>query len=85
MEVRNFIGGKFVDSISKSNIPVINPANQNVVGHIDEALDDEIDLALLAAKNSFNQRILQDMDTNKKANYLILVLTFVFFIKYLNK
>ncbi len=67
MEVRNFIGGKFVDSISKSNIPVINPANQNVVGQIDEALDEEIDLALLAAKNSFNQRILQDMDASLKS------------------
>ena len=67
MEVRNFIGGKFVDSISKSNIPVINPANQNVVGQIDEALDEEIDLALLAAKNSFNKRILQDMDASLKS------------------
>ena len=67
MEVRNFIGGKFVDSISKSNIPVINPANQNIVGQIDEALDEEIDLALLAAKNSFNQRILQDMDASLKS------------------
>ena len=67
MEVRNFIGGNFVDSISKSNIPVINPANQNVVGQIDEALDEEIDLALLAAKNSFNQRILQDMDASLKS------------------
>ena len=67
MEFRNFIGGKFIDSISKRQIPIINPANQDVVGHIDEALDDEIDEALFAAKKSFNQRILQDMDASLKS------------------
>ena len=45
METRNFINGKFIDSISKENIPIINPANQKVVGNIDQALDDEINLA----------------------------------------
>ena len=39
METRNFINGKFIDSISKENIPIINPANQKVVGNIDQALD----------------------------------------------
>ena len=67
MEFRNFIGGKFIDSISKRQIPIINPANQDVVGHIDEALDDEIDEALFAAKKSFNKRILQDMDASLKS------------------
>ena len=42
MELRNFIDGKFIDSISKKNIPVLNPANQKIVGNIDEALDEEI-------------------------------------------
>jgi len=67
LEFRNFIGGKFIDSISKRQIPIINPANQDVVGHIDEALDDEIDEALFAAKKSFNKRILQDMDASLKS------------------
>ena len=35
MELRNFIDGKFIDSISKKNIPVLNPANQKIVGNID--------------------------------------------------
>ena len=38
MELRNFIDGKFIDSLSKKNIPVLNPANQKIVGNIDEAL-----------------------------------------------
>ena len=50
MELRNFIDGKFIDSLSKKNIPVLNPANQKIVGNIDEALDEEIDLAFQAAK-----------------------------------
>ena len=53
MEIRNYINGKFIDSISKKSIPVLNPADQNLVEHIDEALDDEIDLAFLSAKEAF--------------------------------
>ena len=65
METRNFINGKFIDSISKENIPIINPANQKVVGNIDQALDDEINLAFEAAKKTFDNRILLDMDPKK--------------------
>ena len=36
MELRNFIDGKFINSISKQNISVLNPANQKIVGNIDE-------------------------------------------------
>ena len=52
MELRNFINGKFIDSISKQNIPVLNPSNQKIVGNIDEALDEEINLAFESAKKS---------------------------------
>ena len=34
MELRNFINGQFIDSISKKNIDVINPSNQELVGKI---------------------------------------------------
>ncbi len=70
MEVRNYINGKFIDSLSKKNVAVINPANQNTVGFIDEALDDEIELAYLAASNSFNKRVLQDMDPVAKSQMM---------------
>ena len=46
MEVRNFINGNFVDSFSKQNIRVVNPADQTDVGFIDEALDAEIEFAI---------------------------------------
>ena len=70
MEVRNYVNGKFIDSISKKNVAVINPANQNTVGFIDEALDDEIELAYLAASNSFKKRVLQDMDPVAKSQMM---------------
>ena len=62
MENRNFINGNFIESISNKSLDVINPANQSLVGSINEAMDDEIDLAMNSAKNAFQKRILQDMD-----------------------
>ena len=70
MEIRNYINGKFIDSISKKSIPVLNPADQNLVEHIDEALDDEIDLAFLSAKEAFEKRILVEMDAKDKSRMM---------------
>ena len=70
METRNFINGKFINTISKKNIAVLNPANQKIVGKIDEALDDEIDLAFKSAKNAFDKRILLDMDSKNKSRLM---------------
>ena len=70
LEVRNFINGSFVDSFSKQNIRVVNPADQTDVGFIDEALDDEIELAFEAASKAHKKRILQDMTSSKKSFYL---------------
>ena len=73
MEVRNYINGKFVNSISKKKIPVLNPSNQNLVGSIDEALNPEIDLAFTAATNAFKSRVLQDMDAQDKSKMMRLI------------
>ena len=70
METRNFINGKFIDSISKQKIRVLNPSNQQTVGFIDEGLDDEIDLAFSAASKAFRNRLLQDMDASIKSNMM---------------
>ena len=70
METRNFINGTFIDSISKKNIAVLNPANQKIVGNIDEALDEEIDLAFESAKKAFDKRILIDMDAKEKSKMM---------------
>tara|TARA_B100000953_G_scaffold300063_1_gene302704 strand:- start:1235 stop:2671 length:1437 start_codon:yes stop_codon:yes gene_type:complete len=70
LEIRNYINGQFIDSISKKNIPVLNPANQSIVGSIDEALDEEIELAFSAASQAFDLRILQDMDAKDKSKMM---------------
>ena len=70
MEVRNFINGKFINSLSKKTIPVLNPANQKIVGSIEEALDDEINLAFDAARQAFDQRILLDMNAQEKSRMM---------------
>ena len=70
MENRNFINGNFIDSISKKSVDVINPANQTLVGSINEAMDDEIDLAISNAKKAFQKRILQDMDAKVKSKMM---------------
>ena len=70
MEYRNFINGKFINTISKKNIPIINPANQEIVGNIDQALDEEIELAFKSARDAFKKRILIDMDAKKKSEMM---------------
>ena len=70
MEIRNYINGRFINSISKQNIKVMNPANQETVGFVDEALDEEIELAFSAASDAFRSRILQDMDPVIKSNLM---------------
>ncbi len=70
MEVRNFINGRFINSLSKKTIPVLNPANQKIVGSIEEALDDEINLAYDAARQAFDKRILLDMNAQEKSRMM---------------
>ena len=70
MEVRNFINGRFINSLSKKTIPVLNPANQKIVGSIEEALDDEINLAFDAARQAFDKRILLDMNAQEKSRMM---------------
>ena len=70
MELRNFINGRFINSLSKKTIPVLNPANQKLVGNIEEALDDEINLAFDAARQAFDKRILLDMNAQEKSSMM---------------
>jgi len=73
LETRNYINGRFIDSSSKRKLHVINPADQSKVGFVDEALDEEIDLAFDAASKAFKSRVLQDMDAVVKSNLMRLI------------
>lgn len=50
---RNYINGKWVDSISGNSIKVINPYNGQVIGFITDSCEEDTKLAIKAAKEAF--------------------------------
>ena len=53
----NFIDGKWLESQSKETIKVDDPATGEIIGEISCAKKDDVDLAIDAAKNSFESRV----------------------------
>ena len=66
----NFINGKWIDSEAKEIIKVEDPATAKVIGEIACAKQSEVDLAVTAAKESFNKRILVDMPLLQRAKLM---------------
>ena len=60
-QYKNFIDGKWIESESKETIKVDDPANGKIIGEISCAKKTEVDLAVDAARRSFESRILVDM------------------------
>ncbi|MGI6244328.1 MAG: NAD-dependent succinate-semialdehyde dehydrogenase [Pseudochelatococcus sp.] len=52
-DVQLFINGSWRDSLSGKTIPVINPATEEVIGHVAHAGIPDLDLALAAAAEGF--------------------------------
>ena len=48
-----YIDGSWVESESKERIEVINPANEELIGHITSGIKDDINKAVLAASKAF--------------------------------
>ena len=48
-----YINGKWVESDSKERIEIINPANEELIGHITSGTKDDINEAVLAASDAF--------------------------------
>ena len=67
---QNYINGKWMDSSSKEKIQVEDPATTNIIGEIACANNADVDLAVEAAKNSFNSRILVDMPILERARLM---------------
>ena len=68
LDKRNFyINGKWVKPSKSNDFEVINPSNEEPFAVISLGSKGDIDFAVKAAKNSFNQRILQDMDAALKS------------------
>ena len=48
-----FINNEFVDSISGSTFPVLNPATEEVIANVQEGKKEDIDKAVAAARAAF--------------------------------
>ena len=48
-----YINGKWVESKSKERIEIINPANEELIGHVTAGTKDDIDQAVSAASQPF--------------------------------
>ena len=66
----NFINNSWVDSESKETIKVEDPAIAKIIGEIACAKKNEVDLAVNAAKESYNSRILIDMPLLERAKLM---------------
>ena len=69
-QYKNFIDGKWISSESKETIKVDDPSNGRVIGEISCAKKNEVDLAVEAAKNSYNSRVLVDMPLLSRAKLM---------------
>ena len=67
---KNFINNSWVDSESKETIKVEDPAIAKIIGEIACAKKNEVDLAVNAAKESYNSRILIDMPLLERAKLM---------------
>ena len=48
-----YINGKWVESKSNERIEIINPANEELIGHVTAGTRDDINQAVLAASQAF--------------------------------
>ena len=67
---KNFINNRWIDSESKETIKVDDPATGKVIGEISCAKKTEVDLAINAARKSYNSRILFDMPLLARAKLM---------------
>jgi aldehyde dehydrogenase (NAD+) len=52
-ETRLFIDGQFVEGVAKKTFPTVNPANEEVLCQVCEALEEDVNLAVAAARRAF--------------------------------
>ena len=67
---QNYIDGKWMDSLSNDKIEVEDPATTKLIGEIACAKNADVDLAVEAAKKSFEKRSLVDMPILERAKLM---------------
>ena len=68
---QHYINGKWVDSVTRGeSIVVANPATEENIGEITCALKEDVDIAIEAAKKSYESRVLVDMLPMQRAKLM---------------
>tara|TARA_Y100000590_G_scaffold466147_1_gene640597 strand:- start:202 stop:1638 length:1437 start_codon:yes stop_codon:yes gene_type:complete len=67
---QHYIDGSWQDSISKDFIEVLNPSTGEVIGEIACAKKADVDSAVIAAKKSFDNKVLVDMPLAERARLM---------------
>eukprot|EP00960_Hanusia_phi_P071670 767601-Hanusia_phi.AAC.1 len=71
-ETRLFIDGEFVNSISGKTFKTINPATEEVICEVQEALPEDVDRAVIAANKAFERGApWREMDGTKRRDLLL--------------
>ncbi|BDH60178.1 aldehyde dehydrogenase [Lysinibacillus sp. PLM2] len=68
MRIKNYIGGKWIDSEQLQRVPIVNPANGNVLGEVPLSTKAEVEMAVSAAKEAQKRWAL--IPAPKRADYL---------------
>lgn len=69
LETRLFINGEFVNSIAGQTFDVYNPATEELTATVQEALPEDVDRAVAAAKDAFPAW--SALDAKKRAEYVL--------------
>ena len=67
---QHYINGEWLDTSDKEIIPVLNPANEELIGEITCGKEADINHAVDAAKKAYNSRILVDMNPMERAKLM---------------
>ncbi|KGR89938.1 aldehyde dehydrogenase [Ureibacillus massiliensis 4400831 = CIP 108448 = CCUG 49529] len=68
MRIKNYIGGKWIDSEQLQQVPIVNPANGTVLGEVPLSTKAEVEMAVSAAKEAQKKWAL--IPAPKRADYL---------------
>ncbi|QQK77734.1 aldehyde dehydrogenase family protein [Salicibibacter cibarius] len=65
-----YIDGKYVQSIHNSKFNVLNPATEEVISEVSEAQKDDIDKAVAAAKEAFNEGEWTNLEATERSRLI---------------
>ena len=55
IQTKLFINNTYIDSVSNSTFPTYNPTNGKLITHVSEAKQEDVELAISAARYAFDE------------------------------